>query len=197
MAQQNDQTVHHRIGRQASIAAALVIATTAALAQTKPVETIAREIRDATLTLPAQRPLPLAASFMTGEPNAPGYTTPEYQLGPNGWLKRGYHFLPTFLMPGPDPDPAWRIGTPRLDDNHYRSGMAEAARLGLPLVFYGTQWELLLLNQPEVDANQDAIRKTINGTTYLMPGTMRESEWYEAGRKWGASVIPPFRQRER
>jgi hypothetical protein len=109
-------------------------------AQAKPVETIAREIREATLTPPPQRPLPLAASFLTGEPNRNGYATPEYQLGPNGWLKRGYHFLPTFLMPGPDLDGGARIKPPRLGDDYYLPGIVEASRLRLPLVFYGTQW---------------------------------------------------------
>ena len=174
---------------QATVLVLSIFATMSSpLAQVKPVETIAREIRDATLTPLAQRPLPLAASFLTGEPNRSGYATPSYQHGPDGWLKRGYHFLPTFLMPGPDLDASAWLKPPQLGDDYYQAGMLEAARLGMPLVFYSTQWDMLLLNQPSVDGKQDALWKSINGTNYLMPGSLREAEWYEAGRKWATSA---------
>jgi hypothetical protein len=169
---------------------AIALATLAALslgahAQTRPIQEIANEITQSVLAAPSARPLPLAASFLTGEPNGPDHPTPAYQLGPNGWLKRGYHFLPTFHMPAPDREQG--LNPPALDDSYYGAALAEARALNLPLVFYGTQWEILLLNRPDA-LNGDHIWKLINGTKTMMPGSLREAEWFEAGRRWSASA---------
>jgi hypothetical protein len=47
---------------------------------------------------------------------------------------------------------------------------------------------VLLLNQPSIDVAQDALWSTINGTNYLLPGSLREAEWDEAGRKWATTA---------
>lgn len=161
-----------------------------AKAQPRSPEVIAREIREAVLTPGNQRPLPVAATFVTGEPNRPGVPTPAFQLSDAGWLKRGYHYLPTFQMPGPDLDTSvpGMLVPPRLPDSYYEAGMSEAMRLGLPLVFYGTQWEVLLLNQPARDANGDRLWDVVDDVRTLLPGTSREAEWFEAGRKWSTSA---------
>lgn len=175
--------------RMGCIAAALVATTltTAAShagAQTRNVEQLAAEITKSVMAPRNSRPLPLAASFMTGEPGKGDVVTPDHQLGPNGWLKRGYPFLPTFFMPAPEP----LAGQPEAGngDAHYAGAFTEAQRLGLPLVFYSTQWELLLHKRPEV-VNGDRLWMMRDGTLVMLPGTARESDWYEAGRRWGAS----------
>ncbi len=152
-----------------AIAIAAALASTIAFAQGRPVAQVAEEITRSVLTSGSERPLPLSASFLTGEPgfqsgepNRPGYPTPNYQFGSNGWLKRGYHFLPTFVMPPPDANVA--------NESFFRDALIEAQRLRLPLVFYGTQWESLLLKQPRV-MNGDALWGTKpDNTPIILPG---------------------------
>ena len=154
-------------------------------ASDRPVELIAREVREAVMSPGGTRPLPLAASFLTGEQNKDGVPTAKYQLGDQGWLKRGYHFLPTFQMPPPDNFGRWN-GT-FVGDDYYMPALDEAMRLGLPLAFYGTQWELLLRNFPDTAEGDKLWLTEADGTVLVLPGTSREQEWFDIGRRWASS----------
>ncbi|MFN7945920.1 MAG: hypothetical protein U0Z53_11250 [Blastocatellia bacterium] len=145
-----------------------------------------REIRQEALR-PNQsiqgHPLPLMGHWNSGIfPN--GYD-PEYQLK---LIAQGHHLLPWFYLPTPDlraDDPRWVA--------YYEKPLKQAAALGLPISFVGTQWERLLTDDPAYfklppDRNPNVVEKNGAIRPVLSPfGPV--ALWREVGVRWTSAAL--------
>lgn len=133
------------------------------------------------------RPLPLASHWNVGQLSG-GYS-PEYQIE---LLKKEYHILPWFKMPGFFPT----------DGKYYNRGIAFLEKYGLPFCLISTQWESLL----SLDKEFFDVEKTINQNKIGKFGIEKKLNplssptgnylWYEAGKKWVTSPQLQKLQRE-
>lgn len=156
--------------------AALLLAASTAFSQS---EELARTIREEALRSvhdPEGRPLPLAGHWHTGT-TVKGYG-PAYQ---KRQLEAGRRLLPWFIMPS--------VGDDQIRNAYYEEPIRRAARLKLPIVFIGTQWERLLATDKRffhrpAENNPNVIRLDGSIERKVSPFGPVEA-WREAGRLWG------------
>lgn len=123
------------------------------------------------------RPLPLAGHWHCGV-TVKGYG-PAYQ---KRQLEAGHYLLPWFAMP--------MVGDNVIRNAYYEEPIRRCARLNLPIVFVGTQWERLLSAQPEyfdlpAKENPNVIKPDGTKERKVSPfGPV--GPWREVGRQWGS-----------
>jgi len=136
---------------------------------------------------PVGHPLPLASHWTTGIHSAAAGWGPPWQLS---LISQGRHLLPWIQLPPPtNVDEFYRT----FDfDAYARTSVEEICAHRLPLVLVGSQWELILAQDPykslPADQNPDVIDSS--GAS-LQPATISPfgpaSQWYAAGRQWTTS----------
>ncbi len=136
-------------------------------------DTVLQRIRAAAIEVPTSpriHPLPLAAHWNTGI--VAGGFGPDEQTE---LLKSGRYLLPWFEIPRPDRE---------LPDAYY-GPIRDWARLGLPVAFISTQWDVLVAEalSPRGSKSRDAARPA-----RLTPDSAPEL-WHAAGRRWGGSPL--------
>lgn len=158
-------------------AATLVLAVGWARAQS---DELADAIRKEALlpSLSAEgRPLPLAGHWHCGV-TVKGYG-PAYQ---KRQLDAGHYLLPWFAMP--------MAGDNKIRSEYYEEPIRRCARLRLPIVFVGTQWERLLSVERAyfdlpADKNPNLIKTDGTKERKLSPFGAVEP-WRDVGRQWGS-----------
>src|SRR5262249_15728947 len=122
------------------------------------------------------RPLPLASLWNAGwKPTA---YTPSVQIQ---MVRDGHHVLPTLYLP----DPSGQNKGP----DYYRTAIEAAKTLRLPLTFKSTQWESLLLADPQASIVARACganRVALTASRCLSPFASVDS-WRSAGAAWGGT----------
>lgn len=153
-----------------------MVGSGAALARPADEATQAGRIREAAIAqvVPgASYPLPLAAHWNTG--HVAGGFDPDHQLH---LFREGHYLLPWFELPRPDRS---------LPDAYFGPALEHWARLGMPISFISTQWDVLV-----AEALQGAARPHADGGTTRPPPLAPDSPleaWYAAGRRWGSSPL--------
>jgi hypothetical protein len=148
---------------------------------------IAAILRDSDPRVPgAEHPLPLAASWNTGQ--RPLGFSPAWQVTQ---IRSGQYLLPWFWMETPPLDPAKDPGYSTVFDAiYYGAAIGYVARHRLPLAFDMPPWELLLPRVSSIFAKTDA-----SGNPLAISPFSPVSPWYEAGRAWARD--PSLRQLQR
>jgi len=168
-------TLHEKSARQMLVLA--LLAATALAADVLPAATTAQSVRAAAIAGPQETagyPLPLAAHWNTG--TVAGGFDPDHQ---RQLIEQGHHILPWFQLHRPDE---------RAPDDYGAEAMKTWARLGLPISFIGTQWDVLVA---ESMAGTPAWNLRADPSLTPRPPPLSPASplelWYSAGRRWGES----------
>lgn len=160
--------------RHALLTIATLVLACACTSQAQPVpgEALAQRIREAAAGQDGPgipHPLPLAGNWNTGRASGGG-SGPEYQ---QEQFRQGRYLLPWFALQHPaEPAPT----------SHYEPALRQWARLGLPISFISTQWDVIVAELIADGASSQGPLPPLRPDS--PPGL-----WYEAGRRWSATPL--------